>query len=161
PAGPGLRASRPASSIPLPRPPNSSLLKTQGVKSQATTPSETTILTGITGHAEVDFTFGPEAGNQIVEATFPGNPHAPAPFVLNALPRLAGQPTKFTGSIQDNTSQAVGGAYCELTVAGNTNAVYSDAQGHFSFSDIPSGTSHLLVNGATATTVGTTTVPTN
>ena len=151
PAGPGLRGSRPTGSIAL----------HTTAKQQAPGPGEVTVFTGITGHAEVDYTFGPDAGNQVIEANFPGNAGLPATFVLRALARIAGQPTSFTGLILDNTSQPIGGALCELVVNGGTNVTVSNPQGYFAFPNIASGAGHLKVNGATATTLGTNSIPTN
>ncbi|HWN93869.1 MAG TPA: hypothetical protein VNT99_02445, partial [Methylomirabilota bacterium] len=149
PAGPGLRGSRPTGSITL-------------VKSRTKSGvSEVMVLTSVTGHAEVDFIFGPESGNQMVEATFPGNAGLPATFTARALARVPGQPTSFTGLIQDNAMQPIGRAWCELTVAGATLQTFSDAQGHFAFANIPSGAGHLSVNGGTALTLGTNTIASN
>lgn len=151
PEGPGLRAaSRPSASIALGK-------KAQG----AAGASEVRVLTSITGHAEVDFSFGIEAGEQSVEAMFNGNVGMPARFTMNALVRRPGQPTTFTGIIQDNASQPIGGARCELVVGNATNVVVSDSQGRFAFLNLPSGSGHLFVNGATATILGTNTIPTN
>lgn len=151
PSGPGLRGSRPTGSITL----------RQVGRHEATGTIEVTVLTSITGHAEVDFTFGSQAGNQLVEADFVGNAGLPATFVAFGLKRVPGQPTTFAGLVLDNASQPLGGVYCELNVAGFTNGAYSDAQGRFAFADIPAGSGHLYVNGASATSLGAITVPTN
>ncbi|MCI0539394.1 MAG: hypothetical protein L0Z50_29650 [Verrucomicrobiales bacterium] len=151
PAGPGLRGSRPTGSIAL----------HTTLKQQALGLSEVTVLTGATGHSEVDYTFGPDAGDQIIEASFPGNAGLPATFILKALARTAGQPTSFTGLIFDNTSAPIGGALCELVVNGGTNVTVSNPEGYFAFPNIAAGAGHLKVNGATATTLGTNSIPTN
>jgi len=152
PAGPGLRAaSRPSGSIALARQVEGALPGFAEVK----------VRTSITGHAEVDFIFGPASGNQLIEATFPGNAGLPATFVLTGIARVPGQPTSFSGLVQDNSFLPVAGAYCELVVAGGTNKTTSDAQGRFGFQNIASGSGHLYVNGAYAFKLGTNAIPTN
>jgi alpha-tubulin suppressor-like RCC1 family protein len=152
PAGPGLRAaSRPTASISLARQSSSLEGGTAEVK----------VLTSITGHAEVDFRFGVEAGNQLVEASFTGNVGTPATFVLYGVQRKAGQPTSFIGLVQDNALQPIVGAQCELVLGGSTNRVTSNFQGYFEFLNTPSGAGHLFVNGATATSIGTNVISTN
>ncbi|MCI0538280.1 MAG: hypothetical protein L0Z50_23995, partial [Verrucomicrobiales bacterium] len=171
PAGPGLRASRPTTSVALvPRrsrgdeaPISKSAVRNpqSAIAGQVNGSPEVTVLTGITGHAEVDYTFGSDSGNQLVEATFPGNTGLPATFVLLGLTRTPGQPTSFAGIVHDNTYQPVVGAYCELVVAGSTNRLSSDSQGRFVFQSIASGSGHLYLNGATAYKLGTNDIPTN
>lgn len=178
PAGPGLRASRPTTSLAIvPRVEGSQEGSTSRsgaamagfTKSSLTFASslpasgtnEVVVLTGITGHAEVDFTFGPEEGDQVIEATFPANRGSPALFTLNALRRTPGEPASFAGVVQDNTSQPIGGALCEMIVNGGTNVTSTDVQGRFAFPNIAAGAGHLKVNGAAARTLGTNSIPTN
>jgi hypothetical protein len=120
-----------------------------------------TVFTSMTGHAEVDFTYGPLAGHQSVEATFPGYTGLPTVFSLHAVARLPGQPTRFAGIVQDNAVQPIGGAWVELDVAGARYQTFSDAQGRFAFSDIASGAGHLKVDASYAGTLGTNAIPTN
>ncbi len=114
------------------------------------------VLTGDTGHAEVDFTLGPEAGNHVVEATFPDNPGAAARFVLFGVVRRAEQPTALVGRVMDNAEQPIQGATCTLAVGGISEApVQSDIDGRFRFEDIAgSGPAELHVDGLTAFHVG-------
>jgi hypothetical protein len=152
PAGPGLRAaSRASASFALP---------TAGTPA-APGDDEVTVFTSMTGHAEVDFTYGPLAGHQSVEATFPGYSGLPTVFSLHAVARLPGQPTRFVGIVQDNAVQPIGGAWVELEVAGARYQTTSDAQGRFAFSDIASGAGHLKVDASYAGTLGTNAIPTN
>ncbi|MGE4180793.1 MAG: RHS repeat-associated core domain-containing protein [Limisphaerales bacterium] len=151
PAGPGLRASRPVGSVAL---------HSVGQHAAGGSP-EVTVLTSVTGHAEVDFTLGPQGGNQIVEATFPGNPGMPATFVLHGLQRVVGQPTSFVGLVQDNAFQPLGGATIDLEVAGAMYRTVSDVDGRFGLQNVASGAGHLHVNGLTVTTVGDDPIPTN
>ncbi len=152
PAGPGLRAaSRASASFALPA---------AGVPA-ASGDDTVTVFTSMTGHAEVDFTYGPLAGHQSVEATFPGYTGLPTVFSLHAVARLPGQPTRFAGIVQDNAVQPIGGAWVELDVAGARYQTFSDAQGRFAFSDIASGAGHLKVDASYAGTLGTNAIPTN
>jgi hypothetical protein len=152
PAGPGLRAaSRASASFALP----------MAGAPAAPGDNEVTVFTSMTGHAEVDFTYGPLAGHQSVEATFPGYSGLPTAFSLHAVARLPGQPTRFVGIVQDNAVQPIGGAWVELEVAGAHYQTTSDAQGRFAFSDIASGAGHLKVDASYAGTLGTNAIPTN
>ncbi len=152
PAGPGLRAaSRPSSAISL-----------AAAGTPPTTGSEeVTVFTSMTGHAEVDFTFGPAKGNHTVVASFPGNRGLPATFTHTALARVAGQPTTFVGLVRDNAAQPIGRARVELEVAGAHYEAFSDVQGRFAFSDIASGSGHLKVDGAFANALGVNAIPSN
>jgi hypothetical protein len=152
PAGPGLRAASRASG---------SIVLLGGSAPPASGSEEVTVFTSMTGHAEVDFTFGPASGNQTIEATFPGYAGLPAAFKLSALARVPGRPTTFVGLIQDNAVQPIGRARVELEVAGARYETLSDAQGRFAFSDIASGAGHLKVDGAIANSLGTNAIPTN
>ena len=77
--------------------------------------AEVTLLTGDTGHAEVDFTLGPESGNNRVEASFPANPTNAARFVIFGVRRDESQPTSFSGLVLNNNDQPIQGATCTLT----------------------------------------------
>ncbi|KAB2668333.1 MAG: hypothetical protein DVB31_06630 [Verrucomicrobia bacterium] len=122
---------------------------------------ELAVTTGITGHASVGFLAGPDAGPNLVEATFPGQLGRPATFLVRGVARMAGQPGVFTGLVLDNASQPIGHAYCELEVAQYKVGTFSDVQGRFRFNHVPGGMGHLRVNGTTATSVGNRTLPTN
>ena len=114
------------------------------------------VLTGDTGHAEVDFTLSPDAGNNIVEASFSSNPTSAAQFVIFGIQRDVNQPTSFSGLVLNNNEQPIQGATCTLAVGGTTlPAVSSDIDGLFRFDPVAgSGPADLHVDGLTATRVG-------
>ena len=116
--------------------------------------SQTTVLTGITGHALADFQLGPEEGNQLIEATFPNNPGNPARFVISAIKRNIDLPTTLSGLVIDNANQPIGGARCSVEINGQVVAeVFSDASGQFRFLNLPDGAAHLHVDGLVANTL--------
>lgn len=116
--------------------------------------------TAITGHAEVEFQLGPTAGNNRIEADFPGNPGNPAVFVIEGVARDASQPTRWKGLVLDNARQPIGGAACSLEIEGvDTWSTFTDSDGTFSLVNIPSGPGRLVVNGRTATMRGGEPVP--
>ena len=115
-----------------------------------------TVNTGITGHAEVDFTLGPDQGNNLIEADFPGNPGNPAVFVVFGIVRDETQPTGFTGIVLNNSSQPVGGATCSLVIGTEILPIIAetDYDGICVFNNITgSGPAKLFVDGLTATAV--------
>ena len=130
-----------------------------------------TVNTGITGHAQVSLTLGPDAGTNIVEANYPGNPNLPATFIAYGVVRDPTKPTTFTGLVLDNTSNPIGGATCKLVVQGFSLSTTSDAQGRFridattphqpntALTDLPNGPAHLFVDGLTATQLNGANVP--
>ncbi len=122
-----------------------------------------TVNTSTTGHAEVKFTLGPDAGNNTIEANFTGNTGSPATFIAYGVVRDLTKPTTFTGLVLDNTSQPLGGAFCSLTVGGQTFTTLRDLQGRFRFdsamldppvASIPSGVADFTVNGLNVTSIG-------
>ncbi|MDA7866603.1 carboxypeptidase-like regulatory domain-containing protein [Verrucomicrobia bacterium] len=116
--------------------------------------SQTTILTGITGHALADFQLGPQEGNQLIEATFANNPGNPARFVISAVKRNIDLPTTLSGLVIDNANQPIGGARCSVEKNGEVVAeVFSDASGQFRFLNLPDGEGHLHVDGLVADTL--------
>lgn len=119
-----------------------------------------TIPTTITGHSQVDFVLGPEAGNNLVEADFPGNPNRPAYFVLSGLKRNLNQSTSFSGLVLDNSSQPIGGARCVLTVEGQSfPAVLSGVDGRFRIDNVAAGVGHLRVDALPANTLNGQPIP--
>ena len=68
------------------------------------------VLTDQTGHAEVNFTLGPDPGVNIVEATFGTNPGLPATFTVTGVVRDVSQPTSFSGLVLDNANRPIQGA---------------------------------------------------
>ncbi|MEM9066172.1 MAG: dockerin type I domain-containing protein, partial [Planctomycetota bacterium] len=101
-------------------------------------PVSTTIITGPTGHAEAEFTFGTTPGNNIIRADYPGNPTGPAEFVVFGLERDPSRPTIFTGVVQNNSSQPIADAEIELELNGEIVAfALSDEDGRFSLTGFP------------------------
>ncbi len=123
--------------------------------------TELTVAAGITGHASVGFIAGPDGGQNLIEATFPGQFGLPATFTVYGVARDLDTPGTFSGLILDNTSCPIGNATARLTVANYDRIVMSDGQGQFHFSDVPGGMGHLFVNGATATSLFNKNIPTN
>ncbi len=114
-----------------------------------------TVSTSNTGHATVDFQLGLQPGNNVVEATFPGNAGGPAVFSIVGVNRQETLPTRFSGVVLDNGNQPIQGATCVFTFAGlPLPAVLSDVDGRFSFESLPSGAARLHVDGGTATHLG-------
>jgi len=116
--------------------------------------SQTTVSTGITGHALADFQLGPEEGNQLIEATFPNNPGNPARFVISGIKRNIDLPTTLSGLVIDNANQPIGGARCSVEKNGQIVAeMFSDTSGQFRFLNLPDGAGHLHVDGLVANTL--------
>ncbi len=110
------------------------------------------VTTDMTGHADVSWVLGPDVGLQVVKAEFPGMVGIPLKFVAEALDRDESSPTSLSGIVQDNARRPIGGATCELLVAGAELATMTDEEGCFSFPDAYiGGDAHLHVDGATAT----------
>lgn len=115
-----------------------------------------TLPTDSSGHVAVQFTLGPAAGNNVVEATFPGNPNPPAVFTLAGLMRNEFQSTSFSGLVLDNAGQPIQNATCALIVNGTILPfVQSDIDGRFLFNNLTLfGLADVHVAGASATHVG-------
>ena len=126
-----------------------------------------TVPTLATGHAQVFCQLGPDAGQNIIEANYPGNPGNPgnpATFVLYGVTRDLSKPTSLTGLVLDNTSQPIGNALCEIFIPGSASPVlitYSDTQGRFTFPNTPVGPADLFIYGPSATSLGTNKIPPN
>ncbi|HMO64977.1 MAG TPA: carboxypeptidase-like regulatory domain-containing protein, partial [Verrucomicrobiota bacterium] len=119
------------------------------------------VATGLTGHASVGLIAGPDGGQNVIEATFPGQFGLPVTFIVYGVARDPARPGSFTGLILDNTSRPVGGAVCTLATGTYQLSTTSDSQGRFRFEGVPGGLGHLHVNGRTAHTLFTNAVPTN
>jgi alpha-tubulin suppressor-like RCC1 family protein len=119
------------------------------------------VLTGATGHASVGFVTDTTPGRNRVEATFPELRTAPATFEVFGLARHPDQPGAFAGVVLDNTSQPIGGAYCELSIGDYRIGRTSDIQGRFRFENVPGGMGHLFINGAVADQLGGRSLATN
>jgi hypothetical protein len=123
-----------------------------------------TVLSSMTGHAEALLQLGPEAGPNLIEANYAGNPNLPATFIAYGIARDPAKPTTFTGLVLDNASQPLGGAWCRLwyfTPEGKTPlfSTYSDAQGRFAFTNALPGPADLNVLGSFASSLGGATIP--
>jgi hypothetical protein len=118
------------------------------------------VQTSATGHAEVELTLGPQAGNNHASATFSGNPSAPAVFVVRGLQRTGGAPA-FAGVVLDNASRPLGGVQATLEVNGLTVGQAATAvDGSFRFDDLPDvGAADLILDGAMTTTINGAPVP--
>ncbi len=113
------------------------------------------VLTGATGHAQASFVFGPEAGNQVVEADFAGNLGSPALFLAHALLRDESRPTTFTSLVLDNAARPIQGAVCILEVPGFEGVqARTTLDGRFTLEAPGAGPASLSVEGSFATHVG-------
>ena len=148
------------------------LTSTNGDQSLLTSSATSiTIPTTRTGHAEVLLQLGPDAGQNIVEANYPGNPNLPATFIAYGVARDPSRPTTLTGLVLDNTSCPIGGAICRVSVGGRDFTTTSDSQGRFQLGQVqgtnpatetvPSGPAQLRVDGSTATNLLGASIPTN
>ncbi len=114
-----------------------------------------TVETGVTGHAEVDYTLGPRQGNNIVTANFSDNPGTSAKFFIFGTVRSDGAGTRFEGLILDNGSQPIQGVTCRLIVGAiELDPVMSGIHGQFLFEGVPAGPGTLRVDGSTAFHIG-------
>ena len=114
-----------------------------------------TVPTGVTGHADVQFVAGPNGGNQVVEATFVGNPGLPVSFVSQVVERDRPS-TTLVGQIRDNSLRPIGGVPLSLIVAGRLVAqTVSNDRGAFVFDNLQDfGPSTLDVDGFNAMSRG-------
>jgi hypothetical protein len=121
--------------------------------------TQTTVVSGPTGHAAVPFTLGLTPGNQTVTATFPGNPNAPTTFVAYAVARGDG-PTSFEGLVIDNGNRPIEGAEVTLQVNGQSlPPILTNRAGQISFTGVPAGPAKLFVNGLVATALDGVPIP--
>jgi hypothetical protein len=113
------------------------------------------------GRALANLTLGPDDGinNNVVEATFPGNPGFPAAFVASA--HVLGNPaaTRITGVVLDNSNNPVPGVTIRAFLT-NVPAqvsvglppavtVQTDLQGQFLIQPAPVGFVKLIADGST------------
>ncbi len=114
-----------------------------------------TVPTGPTGHAQVSFVLGANAGNQAVEADFADNAGDPATFIAFALLRNEAKPTTFTGLVLDNTARPIQGAVCVLEVPGFEGVqARTSLDGRFTLEAPAAGPASLAVEGSFAMHVG-------
>ena len=120
-----------------------------------------TVPTTRTGHAQVDFQIGPDPGNHVIEATYPGFTGSPAVFTLRGLVRTPEQATSFTAIAQDNAGQPIGGATAFIKASGQlVGPVTSTPDGVIAFTSLPAaGSAELLVDAKPATSLGGQSVP--
>lgn len=109
-----------------------------------------TVETDAYGRALSALTLGPDAGedNNLVEATFAGNPGGPAVFAASG--RVAGDPadTRIRGVVLDNSDQPIPGV--TVKVEEHDLVTRTDAQGQFTIAQAPVGRVRLVVDGSTA-----------
>jgi hypothetical protein len=117
--------------------------------------SVVTVMTGITGHAETLLTVGGTAGNTEVRANYPDSGVADAVFTVLGL-ATEQEVTTFVGQVFDNATVPIGGVTCTLEVGADPPiSVVTDENGSFLIDGIfSSGLAGLLIDGATATTLG-------
>ena len=124
--------------------------------------SSQTVTTDSNGRAIVVLNLGTEAGNgnNVVEATFPGNPGISASFVASARSPANPANTTISGVVLDNSNNPVVGATMLLfqTNQGSNNnlplqigtPVTTDAKGTFLIQPAPVGFFKLMADGTTA-----------
>ena len=114
------------------------------------------------GRVAATLTLGPNGGtaNNVVQATFPGNPAAPAIFTASG--KVPGNPadTTITGVVLDNSNLPIQGVTVRAVLSNlltsngqivNTlPSVQTNAQGQFTVVNAPVGYVKLLVDGSTA-----------
>ncbi len=98
-------------------------------------------------------------GNEVVTATFAGNPGSPAVFMASGL--VAGNPaqTRITGVVLDNSNVPLPGVTMRLlALSQGTNGnvpvqvvptVLTDSQGQFTLTQVPVGVFKLMADGST------------
>lgn len=118
------------------------------------------------GRVQAVLTLGTQAGanNNLVEATFAGNPGSVVAF--SASGRIASNPanTTISGVVLDNSDNPIPSATMRLyktNQASSNNlpvqigtSVQTDAQGHFLIQNAPFGYFKLMADGSTATVTG-------
>ncbi|MFT7669661.1 MAG: hypothetical protein ACI8X5_002366 [Planctomycetota bacterium] len=123
--------------------------------------TQVTVPSTATGHAFVQFNFGPSAGSNRVEVDFAGNLGSPAVFLLNGVKRDEDLGTRFRGLVVDDGGRVLEGASVILSVAGQSRpVVLTDSYGQFEILDISqAGAAHLELDGGTATAVNGQPIP--
>ncbi|MFM1882687.1 MAG: hypothetical protein RJA05_1096, partial [Planctomycetota bacterium] len=120
-----------------------------------------TVPTRATGHADVTFTAGPDAGINRVEATFAGNRGVPAVFTTYGIARDLSKPTSFRGLVLDNSNRTIGRV--KVTLKFGTTLVgprLTNDEGQFEFTDLANdGAVHVIVEGFTANKLGGQPIP--
>lgn len=124
--------------------------------------TQVTIVTDISGYAEVDFALGPEAGKQTITATLVDHPEvAPATLEALAVTRRSDATTGFSGRVVSDSDEAIGGATLTLAAGGQQATTTSAADGSFTLSNFAgAGVGILTIDGSTATSDAGHAIPT-
>jgi hypothetical protein len=103
------------------------------------------------GKAAITFTLGPEPGitNNVVTATFEGNPGVPVVFTASAATPGPANQTRVSGVVLDNANMPIPNATAKIV--GTPLQTVTNEQGQFSISGAPVGTITLIVDGSTST----------
>ena len=121
-----------------------------------------TVTTNSDGRAIAVLTLGPDGGNSnnVVEASFPGNPGQPGSFAASG--RTPGNPanTKISGIVLDNSNNPIPNVTMRLYLTNQANnnnlplqigaPVVTDALGAFTIPSTPVGYFKLMADGTTA-----------
>jgi hypothetical protein len=110
-----------------------------------------TVPTNSDGTASVYFTLGPDAGsnNNIVVANIPGNTEGPATFRASAeVPGLAYN-TTVSGVVLTNEDVPMPNVWAYIKGTNPLRQAFTDAEGNFTITQVPVGSVHLHITGAT------------
>ena len=120
------------------------------------------------GRVAATLTLGPNAGtaNNIVQASFPGNPNGPASFTASSAVPGNASDTTITGVVLDNANAPIQGVTIRAVLSNlltsnsgiisSLPSVQTNAQGQFTVTNAPVGFVKLLVDGSTAAQPGKT-----
>jgi hypothetical protein len=113
-----------------------------------------TVLSGADGRAAASVNLGPEAGrdNNLVTASFAGNPSQAATFVLSGYAPGPASETRVSGVVLDNSNLPLAGVTVRLEESGQQTV--TDSTGYFSIGNVPVGMLHLRIDGTTSTRPG-------
>lgn len=109
------------------------------------------VSTDINGMASALLNLGQQEGvnNNVVSATFAGNPGPPASFVASSQVAGPAAITSITGLVEDDSNTPIPGA--TINLEGTAYTAKSDVNGNFTISPAPVGTFLLQVVGQTST----------
>lgn len=109
-----------------------------------------TLTTDSDGQALAVVIVGPTEGveNNVVEATFPGNPGVPASFVASGKTAGDSAATTLSGVVLDNSNNPIPGV--TLRIEGTALVTQSDPAGQFLLHPAPVGQVKLIADGRTA-----------
>ncbi len=113
-----------------------------------------TRVTDVEGKASTPFTLGPLAGSNsnYVEASLPGQPTAPASFVISSLVAGAEAETVLRGQVLGPNDAPIPGA--TVRVADTSLETVTDLGGRFGLVGMPAGAQSLEIDGSTVTLPG-------